>query len=109
MAYRVRLLPRAESDLQTLFQYITERAPLRGVEWFNALEEAIGSLCNNPERCPVVASLSTQAHAVRQLLYGRKPHVYKVYFQIVGDTVDVLHIRHGARRPPTRLEVGEDL
>ena len=32
---------------------------------------------------------------VRELLYGRKPHLYGVLFTIEGDTVVILHIRHG--------------
>jgi hypothetical protein len=36
---------------------------------------------------------------VRQLLYGRRPHVYRVLFTINDRVVYVLHIRHGRRRP----------
>lgn len=36
--------------------------------------------------------------AVRQLLYGHKPHQYRVLFTIEADTVVILHIRHGRRR-----------
>jgi hypothetical protein len=36
---------------------------------------------------------------VRHLLYGRKPHVYRILFTIKGDTVSILHIRHGRRQP----------
>ena len=36
------------------------------------------------------------------LLYGRKPHTYRVYFDTIQTTVRILHIRHGARREPTR-------
>ena len=35
---------------------------------------------------------------MRQLLYGRKPHVYRILFTIEGDAVYVLRIRHGRRR-----------
>ena len=35
---------------------------------------------------------------MRQLLYGRKPHVYRILFTIEGDVVYVLRIRHGRRR-----------
>jgi plasmid stabilization system protein ParE len=42
------------------------------------------------------------------LLYGRKPHVYRVIYRVLSDEkpVDILHIRHGARREfnPTDLE-----
>jgi toxin ParE1/3/4 len=36
---------------------------------------------------------------LRHLLYGNKPHVYRVIFRVVEKQkrVDVLHIRHGAR------------
>jgi hypothetical protein len=36
------------------------------------------------------------------LLYGRHPHVYRILFAIDGDVVQVLHVRHG-RRKPVRL------
>ena len=35
---------------------------------------------------------------MRQLLYGRKPHVYRILFAIEGETVYVLRIRHGRRK-----------
>jgi hypothetical protein len=38
---------------------------------------------------------------VRQLLYGRKPHVYRVLFTVAVDTVSVLQIRQGRRQRPT--------
>jgi hypothetical protein len=34
---------------------------------------------------------------IRQLLYGRRPGVYRVLFTIAADTVRVLHIRLSAR------------
>jgi plasmid stabilization system protein ParE len=36
---------------------------------------------------------------VRQLLYGSTHHRYRILFTIDGDTVTVLHIRHGRRNP----------
>ena len=49
------------------------------------------------------ARLSSPGRTVRQLLFGRKRTVYRVYFTIINDVVIVLHIRHGARREPRRL------
>jgi plasmid stabilization system protein ParE len=100
MAYRVEFRPRAEQDLETLFRQVVQVAPLRGPEWVNGMERAIGSLREMPGRCPVVRPFSKGAVEVRQLLYGRYPHRYKVYFTIDSRTVWILHIRHGARRAP---------
>jgi hypothetical protein len=36
---------------------------------------------------------------VRRLLYGRKPHVYRILFTIEADMVVVVHIRHARRQP----------
>jgi mRNA-degrading endonuclease RelE of RelBE toxin-antitoxin system len=34
------------------------------------------------------------------LLYGHKPHIYRIIYRVVErhKRVDVVHIRHGARR-----------
>jgi plasmid stabilization system protein ParE len=68
--------------------------------WFLALEEAIASLANFPQRCPLAPENAEFPFEVRQLLYGRKPHVYRILFTLVeSDTVYILHIRHGRRMP----------
>jgi plasmid stabilization system protein ParE len=36
---------------------------------------------------------------VRHLLYGHRPHIYRVIYRVLEKQkeVDVLHVRHGAR------------
>jgi len=63
------------------------------------MEEAIASLSSLPERCPLAPENARFPFEVRQLLYGRKPHVYRILFTIEGDAVKILHIRHARRRP----------
>ena len=105
MAYRVRFLPKAKRDLETIYQRIVRLAPLQGASWFNGLEQTIYSLNSNAERCHVISQLSSSTVFVRQLLYGNYPHIYKIYYQIVGTTVEIMHIRHGARRQAKRRDL----
>ena len=44
--------------------------------------------------------MTRENSGVRHLLYGGKPHVYRVIFRIMEKQkqVEVLHIRHGARQ-----------
>jgi hypothetical protein len=70
----------------------------RGIRWFLGLEEAIATLGTFPKRCPIAPENSRFPFEVRQMLYGRKPHVYRILFTIDKDVVYVLHIRHGRRR-----------
>jgi hypothetical protein len=44
-------------------------------------------------------------HAIRQLLYGRRQHAYRILFDVAGDTVRILHVRHCARE---YLKPGEE-
>jgi plasmid stabilization system protein ParE len=77
MAYRVKFLPKAKHDLQTIYRWIIQAAPLYGPEWFNGLEHSIYSLRDLPARC------------------------------LVDKTVEIMHIRHGARRQPGRRALRE--
>ncbi|MGH9353332.1 MAG: type II toxin-antitoxin system RelE/ParE family toxin [Terriglobia bacterium] len=96
MAYLVNLTSRAERDLTQLFGDINARNSEAATNWYRGLKGAILSLKEQPNRCPVTPENSKLRHS----LYGTKPHVYLVIYRIVEKQkrVDVLHIRHGARR-----------
>ena len=100
MAFRVRLTPRAAGDADSIYRRVTGRAPLAGQRWYDKLLEALQSLDSLPEGGQVVESLSHSGHLVRRILFGGKPNVYRIYYSIEGDTVRILHIRHGARKEP---------
>ncbi|MBI1745825.1 MAG: hypothetical protein HYR55_04460 [Acidobacteria bacterium] len=40
--------------------------------------------------------IATIAIPVRQILYGKRGGAYRVLFQIIGDVVFILHVRHAA-------------
>ena len=109
MAYRVDLARNAEAELEELYLWVVERAPQQGATWFNGLERAILTLDQHPDRCPVAPESVDPNHPIRVLSYGRKSHVYGVFFTVNPDAriVRVLHIRRGARRPPTADELRE--
>lgn len=100
MAYRVRLTPRAAGDADAIYRRVTVEAPFAGPRWYGRLIETLRSLDTFPERGQIVKSLSRSERMVRRILFGRKPSVYRIYYSIEGDTVRILHIRHGARREP---------
>ena len=95
MAYLVRIMPRAERDLVALYDAIDVEHSGAALRWFKGLERAVFTLETNPWRCPIIP----ENKSLRQLLYGRKPSVYRIIYRIVerGGEVQILHIRHGAR------------
>ena len=96
MAYLVNLTSRAERDLAHLYSHIMAADSVGALKWYRRLKEAILSLDEQPSRCPA----TPESHRLRHLLYGRKPHIYRVIYRVLekGQQVEVLHIRHGARR-----------
>jgi plasmid stabilization system protein ParE len=96
MAYLVNITARAERDLASLYEEIHAGDSETAFKWYRGLKEAVLSLEKLPNRCP----RTSENLGFRHLLYGRKPHVYRVIYRVLEDEkrVEVLHIRHGARR-----------
>ena len=107
MAYRVEIARNAEAGLEELYLWVTARAPQQGAKWFNGLERAVLSLDEPPTRCPIAFESLDPDKPVRVLHYGRKPHVYRIFFTIDEEAkvVHVVHVRRGARRPATAAEL----
>lgn len=100
MAFRVEMSSQADADASSILDWLlSQHAGETGIRWFLALEDAIESLSSLPGRCPLAPETQRFAFEVRQLLYGRRPHVYRILFTIDGDVVRVLHIRHARRKP----------
>jgi plasmid stabilization system protein ParE len=99
MAFRVEVTPQAEQDADAILEWLlSQHAGEAGIRWFLRLREAIDSLAEMPGRCALAPENASVPFEMRQLLYGRKPHVYRILFTVEGDVVYVLRIRHGRRR-----------
>ena len=100
MDFRVELSDQAQRDIAAIYDWLrSQQAGDAGEHWFLTLRGAIASLANLPSRCPLAPENRDSPVELRQLLYGRRPHVYRILFAIEGEAVQVLHIRHGRRRP----------
>jgi plasmid stabilization system protein ParE len=103
MGYLVSLTARAERDLASLFEAIHAEDSDAAMKWYLGLKNAVLSLEKRPHRCP----RTPESPTLRNLLYGRKPHVYRVIYRVLEKErrVEVLHIRHGARGPIKRSAI----
>ena len=100
MVFLVKTSAAAEQDANTILEWLlSQHAGGTGVRWFLAMRAAMASLARFPRRCPLAPESTQFPFEVRQLLYGRKPHIYRILFTIEGETVYILHIRHGRREP----------
>lgn len=100
MKSRVILTPSAENDLRTLHRYIRKHAPRAAGKWLQGMRKAIKTLEKIPGRAHLAPETIAFSEPIRELLYGRGNRAtYRILFVIRGDTVFVLHIRHGSMLP----------
>ena len=98
MAFRVKQTAQADDDLDVILGWLlAQEAGETGLRWFQRLKEALESLSEFPHRCPLAPDNADSPFEARELIYGRRPHLYRILFTIEGDSVIVLHIRHGRR------------
>src|SRR5690348_2211700 len=98
MTYQVAVQPSAEAEMEAAYEWAAERAPITAARWYNGLVDAIRSLADNPERCPLAPENDYFPEEIRNLIYGKRRNAYRIIFTIRGDTVHVLQVRRGARR-----------
>jgi plasmid stabilization system protein ParE len=98
MTYEVHLQPLAESDLEEAYLWAAKYAPETADRWLTRFERAIGTLSEHPERCGFAPERNRLKRDLRQLLFGRKPNVFRVVFVIEAQAVRVIRIRRAGRR-----------
>ncbi len=80
MGYVVNITVRAERDLAQLYEDINATDSAAARKWYRGLTRKILSLGRKPNRCPVTG----ENPQLRHLLFGRKPHVYRVIYRVIG-------------------------
>lgn len=101
-------MPSAEVELEQAYLWIAERAPVEAATWYHGALTAFLSLETLPERCPIAPESESFDHDIRQLIYGRRQHAYRILFDVAGKRVRILHIRHGAREHMSGEEIAGD-
>jgi len=89
---RIRYTVRARADLAEIRSYLMERNPRAAAAVMAAIRQRISWLADFPLMAP-----ETDEPGVRGLPLVRYP--YRVYYDVAGEEVRILHIRHTRRQP----------
>jgi plasmid stabilization system protein ParE len=104
VTYRIDLSSVAKAEADTAFVSFSKYAtPDQAQSWYQGLIKAIGTLREMPRRCPVARENAFFSQEIRQLLYGKGRHTYRILFTVLDEqdipTVRILHIRNAVQRP----------
>lgn len=89
---KVRYRELALADLEAIFQFLNDRSPLGARNVLHAIHEAIREIAEHPLSAP-----RTSEADIRVKILGR--YRYKIFYSVTGETIEIIHIRHAARRP----------
>jgi toxin ParE1/3/4 len=89
---RVRYRELALSDLDQIFRYLAARSPNGARHVIDAIHAAIDDIAAHP-----LSARRSSDPSVRIKVVGR--YGYKIFFSVETEWVEILHVRHGARRP----------
>lgn len=100
MTYRVIITPEAETDLRTIYRYIRSQAPRAARDWIRRARQSAQSLARRPERCPLAPESASFEKPIRELFFGAGNRgTYRFLFVVLGQSVYLLHVRHGSMLP----------
>ncbi|MEK7725362.1 MAG: type II toxin-antitoxin system RelE/ParE family toxin [Acidobacteriota bacterium] len=93
MQYQVIITPSAKADIFETNAWLLENYSHVAEKWLWETSQKITSLSKLPERCPVSPESEAFDVVVRHLIYGKKPHTYRILFSIQEEKVYILRVR----------------
>ncbi len=93
MNVSIRVLRRAERDLQQIYEFVQREAPRRADAFIDRLLDAIQSLGTMPERGSVPRDPTLGAQGYRVLVHGD----YLVFYKVQRRQVRIYRVLHGHR------------
>lgn len=106
MDYQVIVEQRARKDADEVLSYIADDSPEAALRWYEQLYERFASLADMPKRCAQATEPELAALGIRQMVFGN----YRILHTVNEETrtVNIHHVRHGARSELSASELGRD-
>jgi toxin ParE1/3/4 len=89
---RLRYREQALADLEQIFEYLDERNPVGGRNVIDAIYLAIRQITDHP-----LSGRATSDPDIHVKIVGR--YHYKIFYIVHANEIEILHVRHSARRP----------
>ena len=99
MIYRVVFTQRASDELAGAAKWwMRHRSHEQAAKWYSGFSDAIASLVDSPERCPLAAENGVVPYEIREMHYGLGARAtHRAVFVIRPDMVLILTIRHASQ------------
>jgi plasmid stabilization system protein ParE len=107
MKFRIKIIWRAERDIDQILSWLGERSTQGAKSWKIALRNALATLADTAESFGHAPENEDQELDVRQMMFRTsKGRNYRLLYTIDDDTVYVMHVRSPGQDlvPPDELQ-----
>ena len=91
MAHKLIYRPRAEEDLEAIYQFIAQDSPVRAFNFIEQIQQRCDLLRDSPEQGRARPDLRT---SLRVIPYGRS---VVITYEITDGTIEILRIFYGGQ------------
>jgi plasmid stabilization system protein ParE len=95
VSFSVEIAAPALAEIEETLAFLAKHSVPAAERWYSRIRAAFESLRHEPERCQLAPENDWYVGALRQLLHGKRRHVYRILFEVRGKTVYILRVRHG--------------
>lgn len=92
---KVRVTFTARRDLNDIFDFLNRRSPRSAKKLLRDIEAAIELIAAYPKASPLTSEAGVRVKVLRR-------YQYLIFYQIRPDAIELLRVRHGARRTELR-------
>lgn len=89
--FKVNIPQSVTDEIEHYVDEIAKDSVNNALKWYGEIMDKIKTLDKSPARCPYADEMAFHDFEIRNLIFGN----YRILFHIEGNTVQVLHVKHG--------------
>jgi plasmid stabilization system protein ParE len=91
---RLQYRAQALTDIDAIHRYLEERSPSGARSVLRAIYASVQLIAEHPLSYQRTDDPDIRVHVVQR-------YRYKIFYSVVGEAVEIIHVRHTSRRPWT--------
>jgi plasmid stabilization system protein ParE len=106
MSRPLRIVERARSDVDDIFNRLVRRSAQGAISWYFAFRRAVEKIGESPEGCAEAAECQRLSRQLRQALFKtRRGRVYRIVFKLSDAAIIILRVRGPGQGPLQRRDM----
>ena len=108
MSRTLRILERATSDVDAIFNWLVPRSVQGAIAWYLAFGRSVDKVAEAPESFAQAPEADRLSRYLRQALFKtRRGRTYRIIFEFTSNEIVLLRVRGPGQRPLGRADIPE--